>query len=184
MSLLKKYHYRPHSVSQRLGDTHCHPIIVPLVICPFLRGTHLHPIILVPSPFLEVPHPSQVCGQDKGRGTPWYPPRPGLDGIPPGEEQERSTWYSVGGMPFAFMQEDCLVIFSQEKKTDAFCCSWSKAASEAECGTYCYGNNNDNNNIYSNLWWLYTTSHIYSLHQLLVLYFYNNNKEIPVIPES
>ena len=49
--------------------------------------------------------------QDLGWGTPWtwdwVPPRPGT-GYPPSSIARR-TWYVVGNMPLAFMQEDFLV---------------------------------------------------------------------------
>ena len=54
------------------GVLHLHPIILPLVPCPFWGGglPHLHPIIfpLVPCPFWGVPQ-ILVPGQDVGGGT-------------------------------------------------------------------------------------------------------------------
>ena len=78
-------------------------------------GTPLDPGWDTPQTWGTNPHPRPETGYppDLGLGTPrpgtGYPPRPGT-GYPP-TSIARSTWYMVGSMPLAFMQEDFLVSY-------------------------------------------------------------------------
>ena len=79
---------------------------------------------MAPCPFLGGGNPvSTPMSLSGGGGTPipdngyhgkvrmGSTPLPGLNRVPPSQatEQQRSTYYAVGGMPLAFTQEDFLV---------------------------------------------------------------------------
>ena len=104
------------------GLPHLHPIILPLLPCPFQRVPNLHLIILplVPCPFWGVTQdrlglpPSRVRMGYLLLGRTGVPTWPGQDGVPPWPGQDEVTfhwdklcrgWYVSCDFP----QEDCLI---------------------------------------------------------------------------
>ena len=81
--------------------------------------------------------PIQIWGTHPSQVRMVYPPlpQPGQDGVPslardgvlpsPGQGSRWSTWYAAGGMPFAFTQEDFLVLplkITSNTWSKIFCC--------------------------------------------------------------
>ena len=90
---------------------HLHPIIFPLVPCPFWGGGFTP----VPGPFLGV-YPSPRWGGEVQDEVPllqaetgWGPAKTGWGTPPPPPARERATCYAMGSMRFAFMQEYFLI---------------------------------------------------------------------------
>ena len=96
------------TVCSHLGVPCLHPIILPLVPCPFWGDPSDWSQVRMGYPKTGYPPRDGVPSSQVRMGVPHVRyPQPGM-GYPPRIGQQSSTCYMSGGMPFAFMQEDYL----------------------------------------------------------------------------